>query len=259
MSCYLESAKKSSCFGCEACIQVCGKSAISMREDENGFRYPLIDNDKCVTCRLCQKVCPNQSVPIAYKGDKYVFGGYHKDPATRFESTSGGAFSAIVEAFCDDNYVIFGAESKGLIVFHGYITDKANLGRFRKSKYSQSIIGNAYKDAKRFLEKGKKVLFSGTPCQIAGLKSYLASTNQDNLLTVEVVCEGVPSPLYIRKYEKYLFKKYGSRIKTLDYRYTGKSLFSKGKWDFEQMNIKLQNDNTLADWGGQMGLPTNEN
>ena len=170
-------------------------------------------------------------------GIKYVFGGFNKDGKVRFESTSGGAFSAIVDAFCDENYVIFGATAEGLNVFHTYITDKSKLGLFRKSKYSQSRMGTSYKDVKFFLSEGKKVLFSGTPCQIAGLKMFLQNTDTKNLLTVEVVCEGVPSPLYIRKYEKALENKYGRKIESLDYRYTDKSCFNCGKWDFEAMKV----------------------
>ena len=172
---------------------------------------------------------------------KYVFGGFINDQKVRFNSTSGGAFSAVVEAFCDKNYVIFGAVADGLNVFHTFITDKRELDKFRKSKYSQSKVGLSYKNVRKFLVKGKKVLFSGTPCQIAGLKMYLDVTKIDiaNLLTVEVVCEGVPSPLYIRKYEQALQKKYGKKIQTLDYRYTAKSFFFNGKWDFEVMKTNL--------------------
>lgn len=238
---YLNSNDKSQCFGCEACVQVCSKTAIAMVEDEDGFRYPVIDSEKCVDCGLCGNVCPYENMPVRYVDGKYVFGGYSLDEAVRFESTSGGAFSEIVNAYCDENYVIFGAEAKGLEVFHSYITDKTELSRFRKSKYSQSKIGDSYKKAKRFLKEGKKVLFSGTPCQIAGLKAYLGNTNHDNLLTVEVICEGVPSPLYVRKLDQHIEKKYGSKIESIDYRYTGKSLFAKGMWDFEKMLLKLLN------------------
>ncbi len=236
---FLNSEKKQECFGCESCVQVCNHSAISMQEDNEGFRYPIINKDLCVNCGLCKKICPIDKPVSQNKRDKYVFGGYLLDAEKRFESTSGGAFSAIVDAYCDENYVIFGAEAKGLLVFHSYITDKKELSKFRKSKYSQSIIGKSYKQVKQFLSEGKKVLFSGTPCQIAGLKSYLGNINQELLLTVEVVCEGVPSPIYMRKYEKHLEKKYGQQIKSIDYRYTGKSLFSNGKWDFQQMKSDI--------------------
>lgn len=238
---FLETGNKAECFGCEACVQICGKNAISMQEDEEGFRYPVIDRSSCVECGLCRKICPHEHMPTKHDGDKYAFGGYHKNSETRFESTSGGAFSAIVESFCDENYAIFGAEAKGLLVFHSCITDKNALGRFRKSKYSQSIIGSSYREARELLAKGKKVLFSGIPCQIAGLLSYLGSADCRNLLTVEVVCEGVPSPLYVRKLDKHISQKYGTPIESIDYRYTGKSVLSHGKWDFEIMRITLNN------------------
>lgn len=230
---------KSKCCGCEACVQVCAHNAIQMQEDSEGFRYPVVNNEACVECGLCEKVCQYNEMPPKHSEDKYVFGGYHQNPEVRFESTSGGAFSAIVNALCDENYVIFGAEAQGLNVFHSYIEDKSQLTKFRKSKYSQSVIGDSYKQVKSFLKSGKKVLFSGTPCQIAGLRCYLKNTNQDNLLTVEVICEGVPSPLYVRKWDRYLKECYGSGIESIDYRFTGKAPLQEGKWDFQQTNIAL--------------------
>ena len=248
---YLDSGNKAECFGCEACTQICGRNALSMTEDDEGFRYPSIDESLCINCGLCRKVCPFEHMPLKHTDNKYVFGGYIKNPEIRFNSTSGGAFSAIVDAYCDENYVIFGAEAKGLLVFHSYITDKRELGKFRKSKYSQSIIGLSHRNARKFLKEGKKVLFSGTPCQIAGLLRFLGNMDQSNLLTVEVVCEGVPSPLYIRKLNTAIEKKYGSRIESLDYRYTGKSVLSHGKWDFEKMKIKTAGGGYHGKWDFQ--------
>ena len=246
-SCYLDTKEKYQCYGCEACAQVCSKSAITMVEDEEGFRYPHIDEQLCIHCGLCRKVCPHAIPPERHQEDKYAWGGYHRNATVRDDSTSGGAFSAIVDSWCDDNYVIFGAYAEGLEVKHGYITDKNELHKFRKSKYTQSKIGRVYADALRFLREGKKVLFSGTPCHIAALKSYLRHKQYDNLLTVEVVCEGVPSPLYVRKYEEYLVKTYGYGIRELDYRYTDSEKIStdtktySGKWDFEVMRTVLAN------------------
>ena len=236
---YLTTKDKPECFGCEACVQICARHAISMKEDTEGFRYPVIDESLCINCGMCKNVCSFEHMPEKHEKDKYVFGGYHLNQETRFESTSGGAFSAIADAFCDENYVVFGAEARGLAVVHGYITDKNDLGRFRKSKYSQSEIGSSYKDARKFLLEGKKVLFSGTPCQIAGLLSFVGNIKHENLLTVEVICEGVPSPLYVRKFDKHIKKKYGGPIESIDYRFTGKSFLSHGKWDFEGMKIIL--------------------
>lgn len=138
MAGYLIDKDKGKCYGCEACVQICPKSALKMEEDDEGFRYPILNKDLCVKCNLCHQVCLYENMPVRYGKDKYVFGGYIKDEEVRFESTSGGAFSAIVDTFCDDNYVIFGAESKGLLVWHSYITDKKNLAKFRKSKYPKA-------------------------------------------------------------------------------------------------------------------------
>lgn len=241
---FLWTAKKEQCFGCEACVQACPVNAIKMMEDKEGFRYPIVENSKCIQCGKCHKVCPYEKKPNEYNEKKYVFGGYAKNQNIRAHSTSGGAFSVIVDTWCDNNYVIFGAVAKGLEVYHSYITDKQYIGRFRKSKYSQSKMGDSYKNAKKFLLQGKKVLFSGTPCQIAGLRSFLQNVDTTNLLTIEVICEGVPSPLYIRKYDKYMSEKYKSHIKKLDYRYKNMELLENpifGKWDFQVMYTLLQN------------------
>ena len=249
---YLNNGNKTECFGCEACVQVCPKQALAMVEDHEGFRYPHLSASLCIHCNACHTACPKEHMPEAYLEDKYAFGGYHVDQKVRFSSTSGGAFSAVVDAFCDENYVIFGAEAKGLKVFHSYITDKKDLEKFRKSKYSQSAIGNSYKEVRKFLAEGKKVLFSGTPCQIAALKTSVKNMDQTNLLTVEVVCEGVPSPHYVRKLDEHLKQKHGAGIEEIDYRYTDHSWFRfsndgnekvspipAGKWDFQVMRIKL--------------------
>ena len=249
---YLNNRKKSECFGCEACSQICAHDALTMEEDEEGFRYPVKDQLKCVNCGLCNQVCPYEQMPIGFIDGKYTYGGYIKDATVRDQSTSGGAFSAIVDAWCDENYVIFGAAADGLKIYHTYITDKRELGLFRKSKYSQSIIGTAFKDARGFLKEGKKVLFSGTPCQIAGLKAFLRNVDQTNLLTIEVICEGVPSPLYVRKYDEFCQRRYKSPIAYLDYRYKDCS-----RWDFESMETVLEKDKKKkykAKWDFQVML-----
>ena len=246
--CYLDTNDKITCSGCEACANVCPHKAICMIPDSEEFRYPKINIDLCTNCGLCRKVCPYNLSPQKCSGMNYTFGGHIKNQKVLSESTSGGAFSAIVDAWCDKNYVIFGAVSDGLNVYHDHIFDKKYLDKFRKSKYIQSNIGTSYTDAKKFLQDGKKVLFSGTPCQIAGLKSFLLNCNQTNLLTVEVICEGVPTPLYLKSYNKYITTKYHSRIKSIDYRYKDfKSYFnhSIGRWDFEVMQLSLKNSRKL--------------
>lgn len=240
---YLETYKKDECFGCEACIGVCNHTAISMLEDEEGFRYPVIQKSLCVNCGLCNMVCPSHCLPEKNPATPLVFGGHIKDKEIRDKSTSGGIFSALAEAWCTDgNYVIFGAYADRLEIYHGYIEDIKNLGKFRKSKYNQSHIGTSYQDVKRFLLAGKRVLFSGTPCQIAGLKNTLGKHfENDNLLTVEVVCEGFPSPLFLRKYVDKLQKENNSQMISLDYRYKNGN-----KWDFECMDIHFDNGKRLV-------------
>lgn len=247
-ACFLDTLKKEDCLGCEACVQACRLGAIAMEEDEEGFRYPKIDCEKCVDCNFCRKACPIEHMPTRHAENKLAFGGYIKDARKRDRSTSGGAFSAIVEAYCEKDYVIFGAEAKGVQVFHSYTTDIRELDKYRKSKYSQSVVGHSYSECKEFLDAGKSVLFSGTPCQIAGLKAYLQNKEYDNLLTIEVICEGVPSPKYMEKYADSLRKRYASEICSLDYRYTDANSSENpttGKWDFEVMYTTLENGKSL--------------
>lgn len=232
---YLSDGNKADCMGCEACGQICFRGAISFPEDVEGFRYPQVDKEKCVNCGLCEKVCPITSMPNRYTDNKAAYGGYHLDDKIKDESTSGGAFSAIVETWCDENYVIFGAETRGLEVYHSFITDKAELGKFRKSKYTQSHMGDSYKEVRDFLKQGKKVVFSGTPCQVAGLRSFLGKVDQSNLLTIEVICEGVPTPHYIRRFSEYIKDKYGDYISSIDYRYKDNR-----KWDFQVMLLNVE-------------------
>ena len=229
---------KKLCCGCEACVQICSRQAIEMKEDDEGFRYPIVNQDVCSECGSCEKVCQYKISISKNQEQQFAFGGHIDNKDVLNESTSGGAFTAIVNKWCDKDYVIFGAEAKGLNVFHSFIIDKRELSKYRRSKYSQSVIGTSYADARSFLKQGKKVLFSGTPCQIAGLKSFLRNKEFDNLLTVEVICEGVPSPLFIRKYEESIHNKYGCKITSLDYRYKDFD-----RWDYEVMNTTLDCSN----------------
>lgn len=235
---YLHNKQKETCWGCEACVQACKHAAIQMVADEEGFRYPEIDTQKCIDCGLCHTACPKEHGPIKHNDKIIVFGGHHVSDDVVLGSTSGGAFSAIIEGWCDENYVIFGAETEGLRVFHSYVEDKNAAYRFRKSKYLQSEIGESYKQVKIFLAEGKKVLFSGTPCQIAGLEAFLGKTDRTNLLTIEVVCEGVPSPLLIDK----LCQHYGG-VTDVDYRYKN----DKGRWDFEVMKLTGREHDRIID------------
>jgi coenzyme F420-reducing hydrogenase beta subunit len=232
---YLTSGERTRCCGCEACAQICAQKAIEMAEDAEGFRYPRLDRALCVDCGLCRGVCPCEREAPPVHPLRAAFGGYLKDEEVRRESTSGGAFSAIADCWCHGDYAIFGAAAEGLEVSHRYITDLSELGMLRKSKYTQSRIGTAYQDARDFLRQGKRVLFSGTPCQIAGLRAFLRGEDAENLLTVEVVCEGLPSPWFIRKQTAYLEERHGGRAVELDYRNKDRP-----KWDFEVTKLTFQ-------------------
>ena len=191
--------EKKDCCGCHACASVCAHRAITMQVDEEGFLYPVIDKDTCVECGLCEQVCPfvNQASTVQ---PLKVYAARSNDEELRRKSSSGGVFTLLAEAVIREGGVVFGAKfDKGWNVVHAWTDALDGLADFRGSKYVQSIIGSTYEEAKHFLRQGRKVLFSGTPCQIAGLKRYLCK-DYDNLLTVDVVCHGVPSPLVWKKY-----------------------------------------------------------
>ena len=190
---------KSRCCGCEACRSVCPKNCISMKADKEGFVYPHVDLSQCIDCKLCENVCPilhrvsSITVPS-------VYAGINNDTNIRLQSSSGGIFTLIAEQVLQKNGVVFGAcFDEQWNVVHCYVETREGLSRFRGSKYVQSHIGDSFLQAKRFLDEGREVLFSGTPCQIAGLKNFLRKSYQ-NLLTVDVVCHGVPSPKVWQKY-----------------------------------------------------------
>lgn len=190
---------KKDCCGCEACAQCCPKRCISMSEDGEGFLYPRADHSLCIDCGLCEKVCP-----VLYQDTlrepQAVYAAKNPDDEVRRASSSGGIFTLLAESVLAENGVVFGARfDKDWNVVHDYTEAKGGLDAFRGSKYVQSRTGETFKQAERFLKAGRKVLFSGTPCQIMGLKRYLRR-EYDNLLTVDFVCHGVPSPLVWRKY-----------------------------------------------------------
>lgn len=191
--------EKKDCCGCSACAQRCPKQCITMQSDNEGFLYPIIDTDKCIDCGLCEKVCPvinrnEPSKPIA------AYAAINKNEEIRLASSSGGIFTLLAEAIINEGGVVFGVKfnEKWQAVFD-YTETLEGIAPFRGSKYVQAVVGNAYKDAESFLKSGRKVLFTGTPCQIAGLKKYLRK-EYDNLLAVDVICHGAPSPLVWKEY-----------------------------------------------------------
>ncbi|MFI3320243.1 MAG: Coenzyme F420 hydrogenase/dehydrogenase, beta subunit C-terminal domain [Rikenellaceae bacterium] len=194
-------SSKVDCCGCWACYNVCPKKSISMEEDNEGFRYPVVDVSTCIECGQCEKVCPIINVKPEIAVDQSAILLQHKDAEVLKESTSGGAFTAIGEWVINQGGVVFGAafERGTFTVKHQYVERVEELAIYRNSKYVQSLIGDTYAEAKRFLAEGRIVCFSGTPCQIEGLVAYLRKP-YENLLLIDVVCRAVPSPLLLRKY-----------------------------------------------------------
>lgn len=184
---------KSQCCGCTACVSICPKQCITMREDEEGFLYPVVDSSRCIDCNLCKKVCL-ELYPKEMREPLHVYAAKHKNEQVRLASSSGGIFTLLAEKIIDEGGVVFGVRfNNNWDVVHDYTETMEGLAVFRGSKYVQSYMGDCYLKAKSFLEQGRKVMFTGTPCQIAGLKNFLRK-DYDNLLTVDVVCHGVPSP-----------------------------------------------------------------
>lgn len=228
----IEITDKSQCCGCTACSSICPKKAIVMKQDEEGFVYPIIDKSKCVNCGLCDKVCPVKNAKENNKNQHaYIF--QNSNDEIRRESTSGGAFTAIAEYVIKNNGIVYGAIfDENYKVIHTGIDKKEELYKFRNSKYVQSEICNCYPEIKEHLDNGKMVCFSGTSCQVEGLKNYLMK-DYDNLILVDVVCRAVPSPLIWKKYLKLRQKEYKNiekimfRDKYYGYKYSNLSIYNK--------------------------------
>ncbi len=197
----IEVVDKKNCCGCSACVQKCPKNCISFKEDGEGFLYPEVDKAVCVDCGLCEKVCPilHQMVECKPLG---VYAARNYDEEIRKQSSSGGIFTLLAEHIINEGGVVFGARfDDSWEVEHDYTETVEGLAVFRGSKYLQSRMEDNYKKVETFLKQERKVLFSGTPCQVAGLKRFLRK-EYTNLTTVDFVCHGVPSPGVWRRYLK---------------------------------------------------------
>ena len=213
---------KKDCCACGACMNICPKSAITMQEDEYGFVYPQIDSEKCILCGMCKSVCAYQNTLVA-EHEKTVYAAATKDDELIMKSASGGIFAQMAKTVLDDDGIVFGCsleyENEALNPKHIWIDSEKDLYKLQGSKYVQSEISNTYKEVKTFLEEGKKVLFSGTPCQIHGLKSFLKK-NYANLITIDIICHGVPSAKFFKEYISHYEHKYNGKI--IDYKFRDK-------------------------------------
>lgn len=214
----IEIIDKKKCNGCHACKNICPKKCITLEEDSEGFWYPKIDKIRCIECNLCEKVCSLKSNNFEKRVDIRGYACKNVNMEVRKESSSGGVFSILCKSVIERNGVVFGAKyNEDFEVIHDYTEKYEECHEFRGAKYVQSKIGNSYIYVKKFLMDDKYVLFSGTPCQIAGLRYYL-QRDYDKLILVDIVCHGVPSPLVYRKYINYIKKKNNDDIKKINFR-----------------------------------------
>lgn len=283
--------QKSACCGCHACAQICPKHCITMRADAEGFLYPQVDATACIHCGACEKVCPIlQSSPEPKDKSPKAFAAINLDEKVRAQSSSGGVFSLLAEQTISKGGVVFGAamSENQHKVCHIAVETLEGLAALRGSKYLQSEIGTTYLQAREALKSGREVLFSGTPCQIEGLRSFLQK-DYPNLFCVDVICHGVPSPLvwdtYLAEQETragapvrrtfFRHKKYGWKTFSLLLEFSNNKAYERVISDDAFMQAFLQNaclrpschnchfkklnrvsDITLADyWGIQNQYP----
>lgn len=208
------------CTGCRACEQLCPKQCISMKSNKEGFLTAEIDENVCIHCGLCQKRCPQNNMPDKHNPIKVLAVRYKKDKELK-NSASGGAFVALAHQILERNGVVFGAAyGEDWKVGHIAVRKEEDLYKLQGSKYVQCDTLHTYSEVKTLLSEGKKVLFSGTPCQIGGLRSFLRK-DYDNLFTVDLICHGVASPKLFQKYIEWLGKE--TKGKILYYNFRDKS------------------------------------
>lgn len=235
---------KIQCCGCQACVNICPKKCIKMKLDKEGFEYPVVDEEKCIHCGLCEKVCHMHGDEI-YEMNEPVkqlefYAAYNKDIETMKKSSSGGIFWLLVQKIIEKKGIVYGAIQDSLYeVKHIRADNLEKAQKMRKSKYLQSHINDTYQMVKEDLRKGKYVLFSGTPCQIAGLYSFLGE-NQKKLYTCDVVCHGVPSIKVFKQYIECTEKKKKVKVKDICFRDKIHG------WGPNYVSLKLENGKKIS-------------
>ncbi len=216
--------EKDKCCGCRACKQACPTNCIEIIIDEEGFQYPKVKESQCIHCDKCNKVCPIIKADsdilsmVSQDTRPKVYGGWNINEEEREKSSSGGIFTLLANYVLENNGVVYGAAlDDKLVVGHIAVETYEGLELLRGSKYVQSDIKDTYKQAEKYLKEGRFVLYTGAPCQIAGLQTYLRK-NYENLYTCDFICHGVPSPLVLKEYLKYLGRKYKDEVEHIRFR-----------------------------------------
>ena len=202
MTNYLKTANKASCYGCRACEKICPDSAVALSPDSEGFLYPVLDSSRCVGCGLCLKVCPFDNNFDEDRTPLKVYAAQYKNENALNNSSSGGIFSAVADLVLKEGGAVCGCIfNENFKTVHIVTKNAEEAEKMRGSKYVQSDTADTFTEIKRLLESGTRVLFTGTPCQVDGLKRFLLR-DYDNLITIDLICHGVPSPRFFEEFLK---------------------------------------------------------
>ncbi len=222
-----------SCFGCAGCVDICPVEALKIVKDENGFYVPSLQAEQCIDCGKCVKSCPALYTEAPTNSPSYYY-GWHTDEAIRAASSSGGLFRGLADWALIRNGVVFGAKySTDFHVVEMASTEDCAVDALQKSKYVQANAAGLYRAIRKQLSNGKKVLLTGTPCQIAAARNIFGQN--ENLILLDFLCGGVPSPDYYDQYIEWLEKKYGSKVESVDFR------SKENGWSRSTVHVKFQN------------------
>lgn len=215
----MELCVKEQCTGCLSCFNICPKKAITISIDVEGFLRPNIEHDKCISCGLCEKACPILNEPQRDRVALKLYGAWNKDNNLLKNSSSGGIFTTIATQIINEGGLVFGAAyDEDFNVRHICVETHEELSKLRGSKYVQSTIGDTYREVLDALKKGRKVFFTGTPCQVAGLYGFLGKRHYDMLFTADFLCHGTPSSKVFQAYKEWLEAKHNSKMVAYNYR-----------------------------------------
>ena len=232
------------CCGCGACLNACNLGAITMKEDKAGFIYPFVDTYSCVECGKCVDVCAFTKKGEGANGEIAVYAAASKNEEVLKSSSSGGIFTELAKGILKNGGVVFGAAwSDDFTLKHICVENEQDLEKLRGSKYVQSNTADTFCRAKKILDEGRQVCFSGTPCQISGLKAFLKN-DYENLFTVDLVCHGVPSMKMLKDDLKYVLNNKYSQIKNISFRDKSYGWGTKGSIQLDNSKIKYNAGNS---------------